>query len=320
MNPARERMLETRTVGGLQVSAVGLGTNNFGRNVDAGTTQRVVRSAIDAGITFIDTADKYGGTRSEEYLGRALAGRRDEVVLATKFGLPVDDDPEHRGASRRWMRQAIEDSLRRLRTDRIDLYLLHWPDPDTPVEETLGALAELRQEGKIGVAGCSNMSTQQLREAVAAAADDPDLEPFVCAQDEYSLLKRDVEDNGLLDLCAENGIGFTPYYPLAAGLLTGKYTPGQPPPDGTRFATVDRYEPMWTDRNLRVAEQLASFARSRGHTPVELAVSWLLSQPAVASVICGATKPEQAEANAAAGGWKLTGEELAEIDQLAAAP
>lgn len=311
--------MDMRTIGELQVSSVGLGTNNFGRNVDADATEEVVHAAIDAGMTFIDTADKYGGTRSEEYLGRALVGRRDEVVLATKFGLAVDDDPDHKGASRRWMREALEDSLRRLQTDRIDLYFLHWPDPDTPIEETLGALAELRREGKIREAGCSNMNPDQLAAAVSAAADDSDLQPFVCAQDEYSLLKREVEDNGLLDLADENGIGFTPYYPLAAGLLTGKYTTGEPPPPGTRFATVDRYEPMWTERNLRVADELASFARSRGHTPVELAVSWLLSRPAVASVICGATKPEQVEANAAAGDWVLTSEDVEEIDRISAA-
>lgn len=308
--------METRTVAGLELSVVGLGTNNFGRNVDADGTARVVHAAIDAGITFIDTADKYGGTLSEEYIGRALRGRRNEVVLGTKFGMPVDDDPAHSGASRRWIREAIEHSLRRLQTDVVDLYQIHQPDAETPIDETLDALAELRQEGKIRAAGCSNFSAKQLQEAIDAVGANPALEPLVTAQSEYSLLQRDVESDGVLDTCANNGIGFTPYYPLASGLLTGKYRPGEPPPPGTRFATVDRYQPMWTERNLRLAASLNEFAVARGHTPVELAVSWLLTRPAVASVICGATKPEQVATNASSAGWQLTEDELREIDAM----
>jgi len=310
--------METRTVAGLELSVVGLGTNNFGRNVDADATASVVHAAIDHGITFIDTADKYGGTLSEEFIGRALRGRRDQVVLATKFGMPVDDDPTHSGASRRWIRDAIEHSLRRLQTDVVDLYQIHQPDPDTPIEETLAALAELRQEGKIRAAGCSNFSAKQLQEGIEAVQANSSLEPLVTAQSEYSLLQREVEQDGVLDACAQNGIGFTPYYPLASGLLTGKYQPGEPPPPGSRFATVDRYQPMWTERNLALAARLNEFATSRGHAPVELAVSWLLTRPAVTSVICGATKPEQVAANASSANWRLTDEELREVEDIAA--
>lgn len=308
--------METRTVAGLEISRVGLGTNNFGRNVTAGDTARVIHAAIDAGVTFIDTADKYGGTLSEEFIGRALVGRRHQVVLATKFGMPVDDDPLHCGASRRWITQAVEHSLRRLQTDVIDLYQIHCPDPDTPIGETLETLAELRQAGKIRAAGCSNFSTEQLKEAVAAVESDDNLEPFVVAQNEYSLLQRDVDKNGLLEACVQCGIGFTPYYPLASGLLTGKYRPGEPPPAGSRFAVVDRYQPMWTERNRRLATRLTKFATAHGRTGVDLAISWLLSRPAVVSVICGATKPEQVATNASAGSWDLTLDELRDIDEM----
>lgn len=308
--------MESRTIAGMDVSIIGLGTNNFGRNVDAAGTARVVHAAIDAGVSLVDTADKYGDTRSEEFIGRALEGRRDRVVLATKFGMPVDDDPAHRGAGRRWIREAVEHSLRRLRTDVIDLYQLHWPDETTPIEETLGALAELREEGKIRAGGCSNMSPEQLAEAIEAAEADPRLEPFASAQNEYSLLRRDLDRSGLLETCATHEIAFTPYYPLASGLLTGKYKPGQPPPPGSRFAVVDRYESQWTVRNVELASRLVDFAASRGHSVLELAISWLLCRPAVCSVICGATKPEQIVANAQAGGWALTDEELKELDGL----
>lgn len=308
--------MKTSTVAGLEISRVGLGTNNFGRNVDAEGTARVVHAAIDAGITFIDTADKYGGTFSEEFIGRALLGRRDSVVLATKFGLPVDDDPLHSGTSRRWILEAVEHSLRRLQTDVIDLYQIHWPDPATPIEETLETLAELRQAGKIRASGCSNFSTEQVREAVTAAETKDGLEHLSVAQSEYSLLQRDVDRDGLLDACAENGIGFTPYYPLASGLLTGKYVPGEPPPAGSRFAVVDRYQPMWTERNLQLAARLSEFATSRGHKPVDLAVSWLLARPSVVSVICGATKPEQVATNATAGDWELTADDMRELDAM----
>lgn len=308
--------METSTVAGLEISRVGLGTNNFGRNVDAAGTARVVHAAIDAGVTFIDTADKYGGTLSEEFIGRALVGRRDDVVLATKFGMAVDDDPLHSGASRRWILEAVEHSLRRLQTDVIDLYQVHWPDPETPIEETLETLGELRQAGKIRAAGCSNFSAEQLVEAAAAVESHQGLAPLVAAQNEYSLLQRDVDENGLLAACAANGVGFTPYYPLASGLLTGKYQPGEPPPTGSRFAVVDRYQPMWTERNLNLAARLADFATERGHRPVDLAVSWLLARPSVVSVICGATKPEQVASNATAGNWELTDEEMRELDAM----
>lgn len=308
--------METRTLGALELSVVGLGTNNFGRNVDAAGTARVVDAAIDAGVTFIDTADRYADGRSEELLGQVLQGRRDEVVLATKFGLQFDDDPAHKGGGRAWVLEAVEGSLRRLRTDRIDLYQLHFPDPETPIEETLGALAELREQGKILEAGCSNMSAAQLEEAITAAEADDRLAPMLCVQNEYSLLNRTPDRDGVLELCARRGVGFVPYYPLASGLLTGKYTPGEPPPPGSRFATVDRYQPMWTERNLDLAARLAAFAEQRGRDVLELAISWLLSRPAVISVICGATRPEQVVANARAAGWTLDADDLAELDRL----
>ena len=311
--------MRTTSVAGLELSVVGLGTNNFGRNVDVDATARVVHAAIDAGVTFIDTADKYGSTLSEEYLGRALVGRRDQVVLATKFGLPVDDDPLHRGASRRWITQAVEHSLRRLRTDVIDLYQVHAPDVETPIEETLETLGDLRRAGKIRAAGCSNFDAAQLAEAADAAQADGRREPLALLQNEYSLLEREVERNGVLDACTRLGVGFTPYYPLASGLLTGKYRAGEPPPPDTRFAVVDRYQPMWTERNLRLAGRLADLAAAHGRAPVDLAVSWLLTRPAVVSVICGATRAEQVAVNAAAAAWDIPADVLKNVDELTAA-
>lgn len=308
--------MRTRTFAGLEFSVVGLGTNNFGRNVDLDGTRRVLDASIDAGVTFIDTADKYGETRSEEFIGHALKGRRDKVLLATKFGMPVDDDPTHRGAGRAWMRQAVLESLRRLQTDHIDLYSLHMPDPETPFAETLGAMGELIDEGIVRAVGCSNLTAEQLRDAATASAEVPGRATFLVLQNEYSLLNRAVDHDGVLRTCTDLGISLTPYYPLASGLLTGKYTPGQPPPKGTRFATVDRYQPMWTERNLDLAAALAEFAAERGRSVLELAISWLLMRPAVGSVICGATRPEQVAANAAASDWVLSDEDLAALDRL----
>ena len=261
--------MEKRRIGSLEVSAVGLGCNNFGWRLDAEQTRAVVHAALDAGITFFDTADVYGGTRSEEFLGRAVAGRRDQVVIATKFGSRLDD--QHRGARPEYVRQAAEASLRRLGTDRIDLYQLHWPDPDVAIEETLG------------------------------------------------LLHRDPERD-VLPECIRLGLAFLPYFPLASGLLTGKYQRGQPAPKGTRISAGGWAEELLTDQNLAVVEALEEFVTSRRHTLLELAISWLLAQPAVAPVIAGATSPGQVKANAAAAGWRLTQEELAEIDGIATAP
>lgn len=300
--------MDTRRIGSLEVSVVGLGCNNFGRRLDSGATLAVVDAALDAGINFFDTADVYGGTKSEEFLGRALGQHRDEVVIATKFGAQLDE--QRKGASPEYVEQAVEDSLRRLRTDRIDLYQLHRPDPEVPIEDTLGALDELVRAGKVREIGCSNFSAAQLRAAAARVGGAR----FVSVQNEYSLLHREAERD-VLPECERLGIAFIPYFPLASGLLTGKYRKGQPAPEGSRLQSR-RGDSLLTDRNLAVVERLIEFSESRGHTILELAISWLLERPAVASVIAGATSPEQVRSNVAAAGWRLTEEELAEIDAI----
>jgi aryl-alcohol dehydrogenase-like predicted oxidoreductase len=307
--------MDTRRIGSLEVSVVGLGCNNFGRRLDSGATSAVVDAALDAGINFFDTADVYGGTKSEEFLGRALGQHRDEVVIATKFGAQLDE--QRKGASPEYVEQAVEDSLRRLRTDRIDLYQLHRPDPEVPIEDTLGALDELVRAGKVREIGCSNFSAEQLRAAEEAATLAGGAR-FVSVQNEYSLLHREPEREVLTE-CERLGIAFIPYFPLASGLLTGKYRQGQPAPEGSRLQSK-RGERLLTDRNLPVVEKLIEFSESRGHTILELAFSWLLEWPAVASVIAGATSSEQARSNAAAAGWRLSDEELAEIDSIVLRP
>jgi aryl-alcohol dehydrogenase-like predicted oxidoreductase len=303
--------MENRKIGSLDVSIIGLGCNNFGWRLDYDRTVAVVDAALDAGINFLDTADIYGGTESEEFLGRALEGRRDRVVLATKFGMKVDE--QRQGAKPDYARRACEDSLRRLRTDRIDLYQLHQPDPSTPIADTLGALDELVRSGKVREIGCSNFSVEQLREAKAAAGQGA---RFVSVQNEYSLLHREPE-RGVLAECEREGLAFLPFFPLAGGMLTGKYRSGQPLPEGTRLS---KGSPRFlNDKNLAIVEELANFAASRGHSLLELAFSWLLSHPPVASVIAGATSPEQVQANVKAAGWRLTPADLAEIDKLAPA-
>jgi|HubBroStandDraft_3_1064219.scaffolds.fasta_scaffold01059_4 aryl-alcohol dehydrogenase-like predicted oxidoreductase len=307
--------MEQRQIGSLRVSVLGLGCNNFGWRLDYEQTVAVVDAALAAGIDFLDTADIYGGTRSEEFLGRALAGRRDRVVLATKFGMAVDE--QRKGAHPDYVRRAAEDSLRRLRTDHLDLYQLHQPDPKTPVADTLGALDELVRSGKVREIGCSNFSAAQLREAEAAAAAAGTAR-FVSVQNEYSLVHREPERE-VLPECRRLGLAFIPFFPLASGLLTGKYRHGEPA-DGTRLtASEGMARRFLNERNRSIAEALADFAAARGHTLLELAFGWLLSRPAVASVIAGATSAEQVRANVAALGWQLGPDELAEIDRLAPA-
>jgi aryl-alcohol dehydrogenase-like predicted oxidoreductase len=303
--------METRKIGSLEVSVTGLGCNNFGWRLDYDHTVTVVDAALEAGINFFDTADIYGPLQSEEYLGRALEGRRDKVVLATKFGMKVDD--QRKGAKPDYVRQACEDSLRRLRTDHIDLYQLHTPDPETPIAETLGALDELVRAGKVREIGCSNFSVEQLREAETAAGAGA---RFVSVQNEYSLLHRNPE-RGVLAECERQGMAFLPFFPLAGGVLTGKYRVGQPTPANTRLSKGNAR--FLNDRNLGIAEELIAFAAFRGHSLLELAFSWLLSHPQVASVIAGATNPEQVQGNVHAAGWHLDHAELAEIDKLAPA-
>jgi len=302
--------VEKRKIGSLEVSAVGLGCNNFGWRIDAAATARVVDAALDSGINFFDTADIYGGGNSEEYLGRALGSRRHRVVLATKFGMRFDD--RRQGARPAYIRQAIEDSLRRLGTDHVDLYQIHTPDPATPIEDTLEALDGLVRAGKVREIGCSNFSTEQLREAAAAVR--PGAARFVSVQNHYSLLHRDPEQ-GVLAECVRQGIAFLPYFPLANGLLTGKYHRGQPLPEGSR--AKDGWGPkVFTEDNIASAEALEEFARSRGHSLLDLAINWLLAQPAVASVIAGAKTPDQVRSNAATAGWTLSRNDLAQVEEI----
>jgi len=296
---------------GLTVSRVGLGCNNFGGRIDKNRSREVVDAAFEVGITFFDTARMYGGGDSEAFLGEILEGRRDRAVLATKFGLAREDTGGLRRGSAEYMRRALAESLARLRTDYIDLYYLHEPDPETPLVETLGAMQELVDEGVVCAIGCSNFSAEQLREAeeAARAGGRPH---FSAVQNEYSLLERREEET-TLPLCREYGIGFVPYFPLASGLLTGKYERDRPAPEGTRLAGWGRSmeEQPW-DR----IEVLDAFARERGHTLLELAIGGLASQPGVASVIAGATRPEQVRANAAAGAWRLGEDDLAALALL----
>ena len=310
--------MELREAGGVKVSLVGLGCNNLGTRCDEPASIAVVQAALDAGITLYDTADVYGQGRSEELLGKGLGQRRDEVVVATKFGMPMGDDPARKGGSRRWIAEAVEDSLRRLGTDRIDVYQFHAPDPDTPVEETLEALNDLVREGKVLSLGNSNFDGDQIDTAATIAADRA-LTPFAWAQNEYSLLRRRAEE-GVLPACLRHGLGFLPYFPLASGLLTGKYRRGEELPEGSRMTKMpaERVDRVLTDRNFDTVERLTAFAKERGHTLLELAFSWLAGQPAVTSVIAGATRPEQVGANVAAAGWSLSDDELAEADALSA--
>jgi aryl-alcohol dehydrogenase-like predicted oxidoreductase len=303
--------MESRWIGSLEVSAVGLGGNNFGTRLDYFATAAVVETALDAGITFFDTADIYGLGRSEEFLGSILAPHRSRVVIATKFGMDMGGG--RKGGSPAYVRRAVEDSLRRLRTDHIDLYQLHRPDPATPIEQTLGVLDELVRSGKVREIGCSYLTVPELAAARAAAGTGA---KFASVQNEYSLLCRTPEQ-GVLAECERQGLAFLPYYPLASGVLTGKHARGRRPAPDTRLAgDADWARRFLTERNLAVAEALAGFAAARGHTLLELAVSWLLSRPVVASVIAGASSPAQTRANAAAGSWRIAPDGLAEIDTL----
>jgi aryl-alcohol dehydrogenase-like predicted oxidoreductase len=302
--------LEKRRIGSLEVSVVGLGCNNFGWRIGAEASALAVNAALDAGIDFFDTADMYGTGASEEFLGQALGPRRNQVLIATKFGMKLD---EQRGGARpEYIRRAAEDSLRRLATDHIDLYQLHQPDPQVPIAETLGALDDLVRAGKVREIGCSNFSGDQLRAAEAAGRAGG--ARFVSVQNQYSMVHREPEAD-VIPECARLGLAFLPYFPLANGLLTGKYRRGEPHPEGSR--AHDGFGPkVFTDENLALVESLAGFAVAHGHSMLELAVSWLAAQPTVASVIAGAKTPEQVRANATAAGWRLTAADLAAISAI----
>ena len=314
--------MDTRTLGrsGLTVSVVGVGCNNFGRACDQAQTKAIVDKAIELGVTLFDTADMYGGTKSEEFLGLALGPRRKDVIIATKFGWTLGEGLS--GASRRYIVRAAEASLRRLGTDYIDLYQQHVPDPNTPIDETLRALEDLVRAGKVRYIGNSNFVGWQIADAAWTSKVDK-ISPFVSAQNRYSVLSRDIERE-VVPACAAYGLGILPFFPLESGLLSGKYKPGAPPPEGTRWASwgantslVGRF---FSDAKFAQAQELTKIAQARGHTILELAFSWLLSRPIVPSVIAGATKPEQIEANVKAATWKIDAQTLAAIDAVSPAP
>jgi len=303
--------MRTKKLGSLDVTVVGLGTNNFGFSMDdQESVDRVIDRSIDVGINFFDTADVYG--LSEERIGVALKGRRDKLLLATKFGSPMGEDK--RGGSPEYVHRAVERSLRKLQTDRIDLYQIHRPDADTPIAETLGALGELVRDGKVREIGCSNFTAEMLREADAAVADGAP--KFVSVQNQYSILQRRDETEAIPE-CERLGLGYLPYSPLAGGFLSGKYTRGEPPPDGTRLQRAgERAAATLSDANFDKVEALSAWAADHGHSILELAIAWLTAKPFISSVIAGATKPEQVSANVAAGDWELSAAEVAEVESI----
>jgi aryl-alcohol dehydrogenase-like predicted oxidoreductase len=302
--------MEKRKIGSLDVTVAGLGCNNFGWRIDAAATLTVVNAALESGINFFDTADIYDTGRSEEFLGHALGNRRKSVIVATKFGMKMGEGKE--GARPEYIREAVEDSLRRLGTDYIDLYQLHRPDPNVPIADTLGALDPLVKAGKVREIGASNFTAEQIREAEAAVR--PGAARFVSVQNNYSMFHREPED-GVIAECQRYGIALIPYFPLANGLLTGKYRSGQPLPKGSR-GDAGWGPKVFTEENLKIAGELADFAGSRGHTLLELAFCWLLAQPTVASVIAGATSAAQVQANAAAVSWKLSAADLERVERI----
>jgi len=311
--------VEQRNLGksGLRVSLVGLGCNNFGGRTDFAATRAVVHKALDIGITFFDEADTYGDPRgnSESFLGRILGDRRKDIVLATKFARPMDREGMFQGASRHYIMAEVEASLRRLDTDWIDLYQQHQPDPLTPIEETLRALDDLVHQGKVRYIGCSTLPAWQVVEA-RWTATHCSLEHFVSCQEEYSLLERRL-DHEMMPMLQAYGLGLIPFRPLANGLLTGKYRRNAAMPPGARLTQTPRSaERMLTEDNWASVERLDGFCAERGHTLLELAFSWLVQRPMVASVIAGATRPEQVEANVQAAGWSLSDDDMQEIDRL----
>ena len=312
--------MKERNIGrsGLRVSVVGLGCNNLGGRLDLAGSKAVVHKALDVGVTLFDTADIYGNRGgSETALGEILGARRKDIVLASKFGGPMDEAGKLKGGSRRYIMSAVEASLSRLKTDWIDLYQFHFPDPLTPMEETLRALDDLVRQGKVRYLGCSNQTAWRVTEAVWTARQ-AGLSGFVSCQDEYSLVFRKPEAD-LIPAMNTYGLGLLPYYPLASGLLTGKYRKGDNLPPGTRFANNAALGPRYmTEKNWERVEGLRSFVEARGKTLIELAFSWLASRPVVSSVIAGAMTPEQIEANIACAAWTLSPEELKEIDKITA--
>ena len=309
--------MEYRNLGGsgLKVSEIGLGGNNFGWWADEQTSVSVINHAIDAGINFIDTADVYDRGHSEEFIGQAIKGKRERVLIATKFGSPMGEGPNDRGGSRYYIMKAVEASLRRLQTDYIDLYQIHFPDTTTPIEETLRTLDDIIRAGKVRYIGCSNFAAWQLCEALWTSKVC-NLPSFVTVQPRYNMFDRQIERE-LVPCCQSYKIGVIPYSPLAGGFLTGKYHRGEEPPDGRLSQQMSTGSGLFKDDNWDKLAKLEAFALERGHTMGELAIAWLLSRPWLATVIAGARKAEQVSANIAAAQWKLTAEETAEVDAIA---
>lgn len=303
---------------GAKVSVVGLGANNFGGRNDEASSFRVMDQALDLGVNFIDTADYYNFGESEKVIGKWLKGRRNSVILATKFEMALDDSPHNHGASRYHMFNAVEDSLRRLQTNHIDLYQVHWPDPYTPIEETLRGLDDLVKQGKIRYFGTSNFSGLQLSEALWTSRHY-NLNRSVSEQCYYNLLHRRVELE-VTPYCSANGMSIIPYFPLESGLLTGKYRRNAPIPEGTRMASGEFYQRSLTDENFDIVEKLSAFAEERGHTIGDLAIAWLLANPTVCSVIAGATRPEQVIKNVEAANWSLSADDLKGVDEIVPPP
>lgn len=308
--------MEYRTLGksGLRVSAVGLGTNQFGGKVDEAGVRHLIDRALDAGVNFIDTADIYTGGRSEETIGKAIRGRRDKVIVATKVGSRVGDGPNEAGASRQRIRDGVEASLRRLGTDYIDLYQIHRVDPKTPFEETMRALDDLVRAGKVRYIGASNYAAWQLCRS-NDLAQMYGWTQFVSVQPHYHMLERDIERE-LVPYCQTFGVGIIPYFPLAGGFLTGKYKRGEQPPEGSRGASSSYVQRYFTPRNFTIVERLGAIAQAHGRTLAELAIAWLLSRPQVNTIICGVTSTEQLQVNVRAADWQLAPDVLDEIDRI----
>jgi aryl-alcohol dehydrogenase-like predicted oxidoreductase len=313
--------MEYRNLGrsGLKVSALGLGGNTFGWYVDQQGTAAVINRALDSGINFIDTADMYDKGRSEEFVGLALKGKRAQVVLASKFSFAMGTGPNERGASRWYISHAVEASLKRLNTDYLDLYQYHFPDPSTPIEETLRALDDLVKSGKVRYIGCTNFAAWQISEAQWTSRVN-NLHSFVTMQTKYNFLERQAEQE-IVPCCKSHGLGIIPWGPLAGGFLTGKYRRGEPPPAPAKAGMPPKahnalYKQLLTDANWEKLAKLEAFAKESGHQVADLAIAWMLSHPWVSTVIVGATKPEQIQANLAGAAWKLTPEEVARMEQI----
>jgi aryl-alcohol dehydrogenase-like predicted oxidoreductase len=310
--------MEYRQLGksGLRVSVIGLGGNTFGRYADERQTAAIVQQALESGITMIDTADVYGRGASEELLGKAIRGHRDELVIATKVGGSMGDGSNDSGSSRRHIMAGCDASLRRLGIETIDLYQIHWFGPNTPLGETLGALDDLVRAGKVRYIGCSNYDAWRIVQSLWVS-DQNHLNHYVSVQPEYNLLKREIEAE-IVPVCLEFGLGVIPYFPLDAGVLTGKYKPGEEPPPGTRGHDNLRFASRLNRATLEAVQRLHAWAHDSGHTVGELALAWLAARPAVSTIIAGTTRPEQVAANARAADWKLTPDDLAEVERLLA--